>query len=95
MRKRNATTRRENKAFIRSLKEAPCCDCGVQYPTCAMQFDHRDPMSKLKSLSDCAGETRQFILDEIAKCDLVCAVCHAIRTHKQHQAGMFRRHKVA
>jgi len=51
------------------------------YPHQVMQWDHRPGFEKLGDLSaDFWGHTREEILAEIAKCDLVCANCHAIRT---------------
>jgi hypothetical protein len=46
-----------------------------------MQWDHLPGALKLGSIStDFRGSSRQKILDEIAKCELVCANCHTIRT---------------
>lgn len=46
-----------------------------------MQWDHRPGSEKLGEISgDFRSRTRAEILAEIAKCDLVCANCHAIRT---------------
>lgn len=72
---------------IRALKSKPCTDCGGSFPDYVMQFDHRDPSTKLKSIGNLtsAGLTPK-VLAEIAKCDLVCANCHAVRTHKQRLA---------
>jgi len=48
-----------------------------------MQFDHRPDEDKKENISDLVGlEVKwETILKEIAKCDLVCANCHAIRTY--------------
>lgn len=69
-------------AWLRSLKEGkPCTDCGRVYPYQVMQWDHKPGFEKLGDVSgDFWGRTREEILAEIAKCDLVCANCHAIRT---------------
>jgi len=49
-----------------------------------MQFDHRPGTIKLGTISgDLRGRPRHVILDEIAKCDLVCANCHFVRTHER------------
>lgn len=70
--------------LVRSVKESkPCADCGRRYPHYVMDFDHRDPTTKKFNIGhlsrDVAGE--KAILDEIAKCDLVCSNCHRERTH--------------
>lgn len=64
------------------FKNKPCTDCGKSFPTCAMDYDHlRDKKF------DIAGGYRKIsvmdLLDEIDKCDVVCAVCHRFRTVKQ------------
>jgi hypothetical protein len=47
-----------------------------------MEFDHRDPREKIDSVSKLVGHGahKDKILREIAKCDLVCANCHRIRS---------------
>lgn len=69
-----------NYKLIRSAKEQPCADCGVQYPYWVMQFDHVRG-AKVANLSKCWASTGK-ILEEIGKCDIVCANCHANRTYK-------------
>ncbi|MEK6208432.1 MAG: hypothetical protein AABM32_12420 [Chloroflexota bacterium] len=68
--------------FLRDLRRRPCEDCGRSFPPWVMDFDHRDP--KTKSFALAAGhallKARDVLIAEIAKCDVVCANCHAIRT---------------
>jgi len=46
-----------------------------------MHWDHRPGTDKLGDVSNLLGRLcKQRVLDEIAKCDLVCANCHAVRT---------------
>jgi hypothetical protein len=47
-----------------------------------MDFDHRDPEGKAFGLTSSQAmlSSRDKILAEVAKCDVVCAVCHRIRT---------------
>jgi hypothetical protein len=72
-------------AWLTSLKQGrPCTDCGRVYPHQVMQWDHRPGFEKLGEISvDFWGRSRQEILAEIAKCDLVCANCHTIRTFER------------
>lgn len=74
--------RREKRALINELKNRPCADCGGIFPPFVMDFDHRDPSSKLMGLSESVGRAwaDADILAEAAKCDVVCANCHRIRT---------------
>lgn len=76
--------------FIRSLKNVPCRDCGVKYPFYVMHFDHKDPQQKRRSLSRMASYSVGAIRKEAAKCDVVCANCHAKRTYKAVRRGKLK-----
>jgi hypothetical protein len=75
--------------FLRDLRGRPCQDCGGTFPWWLMDFDHRDPRDKKFSIS--AGRVllkpRGALLEEIAKCDIVCANCHAVRTYEWVRAN--------
>jgi hypothetical protein len=75
----------EAQAFVRDLKNKPCVDCGNTYHWFAMDFDHREPSRKVMDISKMVqrGYSKEALLEEIAKCDLVCATHHRIRTAKQ------------
>jgi hypothetical protein len=71
--------------LLRQTKEAkPCHDCGMYFPYYVLHFDHRPGTVKL---GDCArialSGAYQMLIVEMAKCDIVCANCHAIRTHNR------------
>lgn len=80
MRRQRATL-----ALLRDLRRVPCADCGKTYPPYVMDFDHRDPTTKLFSLLADAAllKNREVLLAEVSKCDVVCANCHAVRTARQ------------
>ena len=63
-----------------------CADCGYKKDAYALQFDHvrGDKKKNVSDLirSDYAWST---ILEEINKCEVVCANCHAIRTKVRGQ----------
>lgn len=67
---------------------AKCLDCDYQGPPFMFDFDHRDPDQKEFGVAR-SGLTRSYakMLAEAEKCDLVCARCHRMRTHKQRCAG--------
>ncbi len=81
-----AAARKRRMAAARLMldvrKAVPCADCGHSYPSCAMDFDHRDRTAKLKHVSLLAnlGQVR-LALAEADKCDVVCANCHRVRTY--------------
>lgn len=59
-------------------------DCGGIFHPCQMHFDHRDPEEKTSKYSSPAQMYQSKwgkIEIELAKCDLVCANCHALRTY--------------
>lgn len=72
----------ECRARICAAKSKPCADCGVLYPYYVMDFDHVRG-EKLANVSSMAtGRFKVSDIDaEIAKCDVVCANCHRVRTY--------------
>jgi hypothetical protein len=75
---------RAQAKVLNRLRNVPCMDCGVRYPPCAMDFDHRDGSSKRAAVSRMIGRAgRPRILEEVAKCDIVCANCHRLRTFRR------------
>lgn len=57
-----------------------CLDCGYNRAPEALHFDHRDPKEKSFTISGNLTTNWGKVLLEIAKCDVRCANCHAIRT---------------
>jgi len=50
-----------------------------------MQWDHLPGFDKIGDISGSwTGRSEQEILDEIAKCELVCTNCHTIRTFRRN-----------
>ena len=78
---RNQRRKVEARDLIDRLKDQPCMDCWERYPSFVMQFDHRDPATKLFNVGSMLSESQERIATEVAKCDVICANCHAIRTH--------------
>ncbi len=66
----------------------PCLDCGNSYPLVCMTFDHTHG-EKLFEIAYARnhGMDWQKVLEEIAKCDVVCANCHNIRTRNRGPEG--------
>ena len=81
----NSYTRKyRDKARARrdSVKNVPCMDCGIKYPPYVMQFDHVRGQ-KLFNIGLRIDANEVTWTTEIAKCDIVCANCHAERTHQR------------
>ena len=81
---------------IEKAKQQPCSACGQRFPSCVMQFHHRDPEQKLFPISEATALLPgiDVLEEELAKCDVLCANCHAIKTSEQWALGQVRnRHK--
>lgn len=70
------------RELLISYKQQPCAVCNIKYPWYCMDFDHIDPTTKLFNLAKPKGSKEDIIL-EIKKCEIVCANCHRIRTFLQ------------
>ena|SRR6187551_1173148 len=69
--------RRKVKRLLIEAAGGKCQVCGYDKCDAALQFHHRNPEEKSFAIS-----AKQFIalekgLEEIKKCDLLCANCHA------------------
>ena len=82
-RRKYRSARRE---FLNKQKDKPCFDCKIKYPYYVMDFDHRNGTQKIANIANLLNQnfwSYEKLLEEIAKCDVVCANCHRIRTHKR------------
>lgn len=84
--------KREHKrrlvAWMRDIKTSqPCVDCGGWFHPAAMTFDHLPGHEKLDDIADLVrfGCTR-LAREEVLKCEVVCANCHAVRTYMRREA---------
>lgn len=70
------------RAWMAGLKEGiPCADCGGTFPVYVMHWDHLPGYEKLDEISSMvANRSREVVLEELKKCELVCANCHVLRT---------------
>ena len=87
--RRGQIVNRYNKryAMIHHLKSVPCKDCGGTFPVYVMEFDHTRgaKVCNVPKLWHCSGV---MFLAEVAKCDVVCANCHRIRTRTRSLVGV-------
>lgn len=52
-----------------------------------MSYDHLPGAQKRGEISSLiAGGYRSVLITELAKCELVCANCHAVRTYTRREA---------
>jgi hypothetical protein len=69
----------EIKQWYQDYKRTLCCMiCGENHPAC-LQFHHRNRVEKSFSIADMARRptSKQRIINEIKKCDVLCVNCHA------------------
>ena len=74
-----------NKEYIKSyLHNKICVDCGFD-DWRVLEFDHLPSEIKTANVSTMVrnGSSLNTIKREIAKCDVVCANCHRIRTYSR------------
>lgn len=80
----------ERRAFLDSKKSMPCIDCGQTFPPVCMDFDHipeRGPREFWLSHWVHREMPMHKLESEIAKCEVVCACCHRLRTQARQKAG--------
>lgn len=82
--------RLEIRSLLNGLKDRPCVDCKQKYDPCVMDFDHLDPSLKEENINILKHRfSREKLLKEIEKCEVVCANCHRLRTKNQREKGIF------
>lgn len=82
-----------NREIIRAAKDVPCADCSSRHPYYVMQFDHLGEQEKHFNIGAHGPSLgRDRLIAEIAKCEVVCANCHAERTHRRKLAKREVRH---
>lgn len=74
-----------NRRFVYEyLLNNPCIECGEKHP-CKLDFDHRENKEEVVSRLIWNAKLKR----EIAKCDVLCAGCHRIKTAKDHGWWMY------
>ena len=80
--RRALESKRTTQKFFREIKEKEVCvECGHDVYE-DLDYHHKDPSTKVASVSDMVGRySRQRILDEIQKCEVLCKNCHMKHHH--------------
>lgn len=66
-----------------------CIDCGYKQYAQALDFDHLG--NKEFGLSYSMSKSMDKILEEIAKCEVVCANCHRVRTYNRMKENVIQK----
>lgn len=68
------------KFLYQYLRQHPCVDCGINNPV-VLHFDHVRGKKKAEvSVLARGGYRLATIMEEVEKCEIRCANCHAIKT---------------
>jgi hypothetical protein len=83
---------RSRREIIRQIKEnTSCVDCGSRFPHYVLEFDHAHGEKEF-NIGSTTGMSIARLMQEMAKCDVVCANCHRIREwHRKSQDGSRRK----
>lgn len=85
-----AQRRQDGMNIINSYKDKPCQDCNILYPTYCMELDHVSG-DKVLNVSSMKLMSRIKLVAEIGKCEVVCAICHRIRTANRRPTSKDKR----
>jgi hypothetical protein len=69
----------EHREVIAKAKDVPCMDCKNRFSSVCMDFDHVRG-KKSFTIAGVMHYKLERLVAEIAKCDVVCANCHRLRT---------------
>lgn len=78
--------RDKNRRYLQTYKSLLACErCGYHRNPAALDFHHRPGQKKTAPLSQMLKDHRwETILEELAKCELLCANCHREEHHDAH-----------
>lgn len=79
---RNDRVISERQTWLDAYKlERGCQDCGYSVDPRALDLDHRNPATKVGNVSRLLRFAPwPVVLEELAKCDVLCANCHRVKT---------------
>jgi hypothetical protein len=79
------------RAYLDGIKlKSGCVDCGYNAHPAALHFDHIDPLAKSFTIAAGWSRAKHLLEAEIAKCEVRCANCHAVRTVTEKHGGRGR-----
>ena len=68
-------------AVVEQAKQAPCADCKQHHPPQVLRFRHRPGVVRRFSIAQVKTllPSIEVLREELARCDLLCANCDALR----------------
>jgi len=95
VRERNAARRMPRQAIIDAVKaESGCADCGLRLPDHpeVFDFDHLPGHEKSRGVAlFTVSGSLEDLRAEMAKCEVVCANCHRIRSRRRESPAFGRK----
>lgn len=88
LRKKNLQRKISVREVLNRLKDVPCTDCGLRYPPFVMDFDHLGDKNFNIGFAASRAIPIKKVMDEIAKCEIVCSNCHRYRTNARRVVGI-------
>lgn len=89
-REKNSNRKRKRREFLKEFtrrykKLCGCKNCGIKNPI-VLEFDHLDSSTKISTVSQMISDrySIETVKEEIRKCQVLCANCHAIKTAKDY-----------
>lgn len=85
---RQANRRKEFKEWYKNYKKNLKCErCGFTHPA-ALDFHHKDPKEKRFTIgAEIVNCSKQELLEEIQKCEVICSNCHRILHYEEKNDG--------
>ena len=81
---------RKKREMLNDIKtKSGCVKCGYNEHPAALDFNHKDPSQKLGNIAEKAKSwSYKKLLDEVAKCEVLCANCHRIHSYETHPSRL-------
>lgn len=81
----NRAQQKKRQEFLNEYKlNKGCAKCGYNEHPAALQFNHIDPSQKAFNIGENKRKRLETVIEEIEKCEVLCANCHAIYTQENH-----------
>jgi hypothetical protein len=92
---KNAKYNARNREFVQNYLVGEVCVCCGEGDIRKLEFDHIDRSTKKNTISRLVHTTHSLesIKKEIAKCEVLCANCHRVRTHNEREEGKLNAEK--
>jgi hypothetical protein len=90
---RRTKARRKFKQEIDEYKvERGCAKCGYNGHAAALDFNHLNPEEKKFNIGEAFANSfgRERVMNEIAKCEILCANCHRIYTYENNVTRLLK-----